>query len=194
MEERKNKLMMLGIIILFFVGFLLGKTIQKDNNKPRKQYGTNSNQVVAVDEDTKENENEVDANSVMVNEVVYEVDERAKELLTFSHYYIQNPNDSNKDCSISLGDYGNFSLYVSENEYIYGNYKIDGNNLVCTAVTYRDSDENIIDINTVVTFRIVDKVTLQVVSVEFDKLIDSPDSTLIKTSGLRAGMRYKYEK
>ena len=194
MEERKNKLMMLGIIILFFVGFLLGKTIQKDNNKPRKQYGTNSNQVVAVDEDTKENENEVDANSVMVNEVVYEVDERAKELLTFSHYHIQNPNDSNKDCSISLGDYGNFSLYVSENEYIYGNYKIDGNNLVCTAVTYRDSDDNIIDINTVVTFRIVDKVTLQVVSVEFDKLIDSPDSTLIKTSGLRAGMRYKYEK
>lgn len=194
MEERRNKLMMLGIIILFFVGFLLGKTIQKDNNKPRKQYSNPSNQVEIID---GENENTVevdDVNSVMVNEVVYEVDERAKELLTFSHYHLQNTNDSNKDCSISLGDYGNFSLYVSENEYIYGNYRLDGNNLVCMAVTYRDSDENIVDINTKVTFRIVDKVTLRVVSVEFDKMVDSQDSTLIKTAGLREGMTYKYTK
>lgn len=197
-EKRKHYLSIIIILILFVTGFNLGKSIKFNKEKdevasgPKKvgyedrlqrlsnteaAYGN----TVGLNEEEKENENTTDRYNT-----------KEAEVLTFAKYEIKNETEATKGCSITPGVERNFSIYLSEDAFVYGSYNVEGKTLICHAETFRDNDEEVFTINTTITFQIVDKQTLRVAGVEFGDIEDEEfkDSELISLNGLKNGTEY----
>lgn len=195
--KRKKYIIWIVVIVFFVTGFNVGKSIKinkevEESNKTSKQgyeerlqrlsnteaaYGA----LIDVDKDKDLGTNEVENPRV------------ESELLTFARYEIKNETDKTKGCGITVGSGNNFSIYLSEDAYIYGSYNVEGKTLICNAETYRDNEEEVITINTTVVFQIVDKQTLRVASVEFGDSEEVKDSEIISLNGLKTGQEYEYK-
>ena len=193
-EEKTNKLGLISLIVLamllFIVGLFIGNKLLEIDEKPATSYKTKS---VSEKTDLDANKNVTEKQENSVQDTIEEVNEDAEEIpIVYARYNIENPNDRNKDCSVSFGKSNNFSISLGKDDaYIYGEYHIDGKIITCNAVTWRNAEKQEA-VNSTIKFRINEKEEVEVSEVsifEGSSGLDL-DKELINLDGLRVGIKY----
>lgn len=194
--EKQNKLGLFSLIalaiLLFIVGILIGNKLLEIDEKPSTSYKSKSTSEKSV---SKAKEEVISTNTIQEDisqENIKENDNDEEVPIVYARYNIENPNDSNKECSISFGKANNFSISLGKDDaYIYGEYHIDGKIITCNAITWRNAEKQEA-INSTIKFRINEKKEVEVSEVnifEGNSGLDL-DKELINLDGLRVGIKY----
>jgi len=194
--KKQNKLGLFSLIalaiLLFIVGILIGNKLLEIDEKPSTSYKSKSTSEKSV---SKAKEEVISTNTIQEDisqENIKENDNDEEVPIVYARYNIENPNDSNKECSVSFGKANNFSISLGkDNAYIYGEYHIDGKIITCNAITWRNAEKQEA-INSTIKFRINEKEEVEVSEVnifEGNSGLDL-DKELINLDGLRVGIKY----
>ena len=194
--KKQNKLGLFSLIalaiLLFIVGILIGNKLLEIDEKPSTSYKSKSTSEKSV---SKAKEEVISTNTIQEDisqENIKENDNDEEVPIVYARYNIENPNDSNKECSVSFGKANNFSISLGKDDaYIYGEYHIDGKIITCNAVTWRNAEKQEA-VNSTIKFRINGKEEVEVSEVnifEGNSGLDL-DKELINLDGLRVGIKY----
>ena len=191
-EETKNKFGFISVVILtillFIVGIFIGNKLLEIDEKTVPTYVSKEVSEKKIEE---KEENDELINKDKEESIQDEEDESLEEApIMFAVFHLKNPNENNKDCSISFGKEKNFSISLGKNgAYIYGEYHIDGNAITCNAITWRNAEKQEA-INSTIKFRIIEKDEVQISEVNIYEGNEGLDKELINLDGLRVGMTY----
>ncbi len=194
--EKQSKLGFFSLIalaiLLFIVGILIGNKLLEIDEKPSTSYKSKS---ISEKSTSSAKEEVINTNTIqegISQENIKENDNDEEAPIVYARYNIENPNDSNKECSVSFGKANNFSISLGKDDaYIYGEYHIDGKIITCNAITWRNAEKQEA-INSTIKFRINEKEEVEVSEVsifEGSSGLDL-DKELINLDGLRVGIKY----
>ena len=190
-DIKTNKIGLISIVVLaillFIAGIFIGQKFLEIDERPVQSYKAKE----ASQKNDKEtiNSNRI-VNKVEDNILKTEDEDEEENPIIYAKYRIEEPNDNNKECSISFGKAKNFSISLGKNNaYIYGEYHIDGNIITCNAITWRNAERQE-SINSTIKFKIIDKKEIQVSEVNIFDGTEALDQELINLDGLRTGIEY----
>ena len=190
--EEESKLGIISLIViailLFIVGILIGRKLLKIDEKTVSSYTPKT-----ISEKNDNKDLNIIQNNIKLEEKNEEEIDQEEIPIFYARYNIKNPNDNNKECSVSFGKANNFSFSLGKNDaYIYGEYHIDGKIITCNAITWRNVEKQE-SINSTIKFIINEKNEVEVSDVnifEGNSGMDS-DKELINLDGLRVGTKYE---